>query len=506
MFEYRQVLVRMRQGDSDRDIARSGLMGRKKAAGLRDVAAAQGWLDKDSPLPEDGAVAALIPKPKVAASCVSSLEAHRSRIEQWVAAGVDGTTIHAALRRTHGYEGSYSSVRRIVRAIHEAMPPAATMILDFDPAEAAQIDFGAGPVITDAHTGEAHRTWFFVMTLCWSRHQYAEFVRDQTVATWLSCHRRAFEWFGGVVGRTIVDNAKCAIVRACRYDPEVQRSYAEAAEGWGFKIDACPPRDPAKKGIVESGVKYIKRSFLPLREFRSIEDANAQLHQWILGDAGNRIHGTTREKPLTRFAQVERRLLRPLPDVPPELACWEKAKVHRDTHVQVAKSLYSVPYRLIGQSVWVRSTQTTVRIFLDHELVAIHPRMFKAGSRHSIDEHLPPEARAWKMATPQWCLQRSREIGTSCEQLVTQMLSHRVLEKLRSVQSLLRLAQSHGPARLEAACQRALAFGTHTYRNVKIILERGLDQQDAQLAFDQTVDLYARGGRFLRGPASGQSH
>src|SRR6266849_2412312 len=86
-------------------------------------------------------------------------------------------------------------------------------------AEAVQVDFGAGPPITDVHTGEIFKTWFFVMTLAWSRHQYAEFVRDQTVATWLGCHRRAFEWFGGTVARVTIDNAKCAITRACVYEP-----------------------------------------------------------------------------------------------------------------------------------------------------------------------------------------------------------------------------------------------------------------------------------------------
>jgi transposase len=227
MFEYRQVLARMRQRDSDRDVARSGLMGRKKVAWFREVAGEQGWLLPQDPLPGDSQIAALLPRPRVAVTCVSSLEEHRDRIAQWVAAGVDGTTIHAALVRNHGYEGSYSAVRRIARAVRDALPPAATMILDFAPAEAAQVDFGAGPVITDALSGETFRTWFFVMTLCWSRHQYAEIVRDQTVPTWLLCHRRAFEWFNGVVGRAIIDNAKCAIIKACRTDPEVQRSYAE---------------------------------------------------------------------------------------------------------------------------------------------------------------------------------------------------------------------------------------------------------------------------------------
>ena len=167
-----------------------------------------------------------------------------------------------------------------------------------------------------------------MVTLCWPRHQYAEFVHDQSSATWLACHRRAFEWFGGVSERVSIDNAKCAIARACAHGPEVQRAYAECAEAYGFRVDPCPPRDPQKKGIVESGVKYIKRAFLPLREFRGLADANRQLAEWVLGGAGSRCHGTTREKPLARF-QAEKALLRPRPAAAPVLAVRAKVKVHR---------------------------------------------------------------------------------------------------------------------------------------------------------------------------------
>ena len=189
--------------------------------------------------------------------------------------------------------------------------PKATVILDFAAGEAAQVDFGAGPLLPCSYTGELKKTWFFVMTLCHSRHQYAEVVHHQTVETWLLCHRRAFEWFGGVVARVIIDNPKCAITRACVRDPQVQRAYAEA---YGFKIDPCPPRDPAKKGRVEAGVKYIKRSFLPLREFRDRSDANDQLRTWILETAGNRVHGRTRHRPLAQFDAVEKPHLKPLPE------------------------------------------------------------------------------------------------------------------------------------------------------------------------------------------------
>ena len=90
---------------------------------------------------------------------------------------------------------------------------------------------GAGPELIDPATGQLRRTWAFVMTLAFSRHQYVEFLWDQSVRTWLGCHQRAFEWFGAVPARLIIDNAKFAIAKACARDPEVQRAYAEWPEG-----------------------------------------------------------------------------------------------------------------------------------------------------------------------------------------------------------------------------------------------------------------------------------
>mgnify|MGYP000374336623 CR=1 FL=1 len=198
MFQYRQVLVRMRQGDTDREIARARLMGRRKAAHLREVAGERGWLGPAAALPDDEAIAAAIGQARRAKSTISSAEPHRTLVERWVGQGVSGVAIHAALKREHGYTGSYSSVYRMLVAMNATRPPDATVPLYFAPAEAAQVDFGAGPVLVDPAIGAPRRTWCFVMTLCFSRHQYVEFVWDQTVATWLGCHRRAFEWFGAV--------------------------------------------------------------------------------------------------------------------------------------------------------------------------------------------------------------------------------------------------------------------------------------------------------------------
>ena len=257
MFEYRIVLAQMRRGISEREIARSHCMGRNKLAALRTLAPQHGWLDAQTPLPEEAQIAAALGGPKLAASTVSSLQPHRQRIAAWLEQGVSGTTILAALRRNHGYQGSYSSMYRMIVSIRGERLPEATVPLSFEPGEAAQVDFGAGPMLVHP-AGALRRTWAFVMTLCFSRHQYVEFVWDQTVATWLGCHRRAFEWFGAEPRRLIIDNAKCAILKASIHNPVVQRAYAECAEGYGFRIEPCPPRDPQKKGIVESGVKYVK--------------------------------------------------------------------------------------------------------------------------------------------------------------------------------------------------------------------------------------------------------
>ncbi len=299
MYQYRQVLLRMRQGDSDRAIARAGLMGRTKAKDVRKIAEKQGWLSAEDP-PDDEELAVFFHRPKsTTQASISPLAQHRGLVETWVNSGLQATTIYGLLKRKHKYTGSYSSVRRFVRRVVPKVPEA-TMPMHFSPGEAAQVDFGTGPMLQDPVSGEETKTWIFVMTLCWSRHQYAEIVWDQKVPTWLGCHQRAFRFFGGLPERIVLDNAKCAIVRACAKEPEVQRAYYELAEAYGFKLDVCPPRSPKLKGRVEAGVKYVKRSFLPGREFRDLADANRQLEAWVVEEAGNRIHGTTRERPLTR--------------------------------------------------------------------------------------------------------------------------------------------------------------------------------------------------------------
>ena len=496
MFQYRQVLVRLRAGDTVREIARSGLMGRDKLASLRELAQQQGWLDPDATLPDDEAIAAALGSARRARSTVSSLEPLRTVVQHWFDAGVQGRAIHAALRREHAFTGSYSAVVRMLRHMRAAVPPDVTVRLMFAPGEAAQVDFGAGPVLQHPE-GRPRRTWAFVMTLCHSRHQYVEFVWDQSAATWLGCHRRAFEWFAGVPERVIIDNAKCAIVKACNHDPLVQRAYAECAEGYGFRIEACPPRDPQKKGIVESGVKYVKANFLPTRTFRDLADLNAQTRTWVMAEAGTRVHGTTREQPLALF-QLERPLLKTLPAVAPDLGTWHRVVLHRDCHVQFERALYSAPFTLVGHTLWLRATDGAVALHEDYRHIYTHLRAQRAGQRMTLADHLPPQARAFFARDRQWCVARAGEVGPRCSEFVTRLLADRIAERLRAAQGVVALGKRYGAVRLEAACDRALAHDSPYYRTVKTILATGADLQP--LLAPETPAAYGR-SRFTRSAA-----
>lgn len=256
---HRQLLFRLRSGEKIREIARSGFASRKKIKAVRKIAEQQGWLDPQQDMPTDEELNKIFSKACLSPVTQSKVLPYQSLIEKWVSQGIQATTMHAALKREYAYAGSYNSVQRFVQKLKNSSPEV-TVILEFKPGEYAQVDFGAGPKLVDHSTGEIISTWIFLMVLAWSRHMYAEIVLKQDVETWLGCHRRAFEWFNGVPQKITIDNPKCAITKACYYDPIVQRAYYEYAEGYGFMVSPCPPREPKKKGRVESGVKYVKNN------------------------------------------------------------------------------------------------------------------------------------------------------------------------------------------------------------------------------------------------------
>jgi len=338
--------------------------------------------------------------------------------------------------------------------------------------EAAQVDFGHGPKLLDARTGKIEQTYYFVMTLCYSRHQYAELVTHQDMETWLNCHQKAFLFFGGIPKKVIIDNPKCAVTVAGYYEAELNKSYEAYAKEVGFVIAPCPPRDPQKKGRVESGIKYVKKSFQPLRDFKHIQDGNEQLKDWVVNEAGVRIHGSTYKKPLDLF---ESEHLKSLPKTMPEIAIYSKVRGSRNCHVRFEKCNYSIPFTFYDKDLWCKKTQTSIKIYFEGDLVAHHPRLFQPGSYSTNKNHLEPKAQAYFKRTPEWCFNEATRIGNSTKFVIGTFLTDPVQELLRAAQGVLKLEDKYGSKRLEKACARAIHFNAVSHKSIKDILRKEIE-------------------------------
>lgn len=223
---------------------------------------------------------------------------------------------------------------------------------------------------------------------------------------------------------------------------------------------------------------YVKRNFLAGREPLLLSEANRAVLRWVEKVAGQRIHGTTRQKPLVRFREVEQAALQPLPAIPYDPATWKQVKLHRDCYVVFENAYYSAPYRLVGQTLWVRGGAQDVRLYTqDHQLVATHTRATTPGQRCTHLDHLPPEKVPGLLLSHPLCREQAAAIGPATGEVVNRLLDHRPEDRLRTAGRLLRLGERFGAERLEAACARALHCDDPAYQTVKRILEQGLDQE-----------------------------
>jgi hypothetical protein len=280
------------------------------------------------------------------------------------------------------------------------------------------------------------------------------------------------------------------------YDPKVNRSYAEMAAHYGCLIDPARALKPRDKARVERPMPYVRDSFWRGREFASLPQMQAAAVRWSLDVAGQRhCRPLAGAAPAAVFEAAEKDTLRPLPAEPFVLATWATAKIGPDIHAQVDRVLYSIPWPHIGKTADVRITGTMVQFFIGGQLVKTHPRKIR-GKQTDFGDY-PPEKIAFHMRTPAWCRRQAAAIGPACEQVITGLLAENALYRLRSAQGIIGLADKHHPARLEAACAKAITAGDPSYRTVKGILAAGTDRDTLPAAAGD-------GGApaFLRGPAS----
>jgi transposase len=507
-----QELVRYhRLGRSARDIARLLGMGRDTIRGYAALLGEAGLLEGDAgELPALDALAeavkAHMPPPATPPQRRSTVEAHRGEVERLRAKGAQPTAIHDWLRlHVEGYTGTVSAIKRMCQRLareEEVKPEAIAIAVETAPGEVAQVDFGYAGLRYDPAQKVMRRAWLFLMTLGFSRHQFADLVFDQRAETWLRLHVAAFEFFGGAPRVIVPDNLKAAVVRAAfgaEREATLNRSYCELARHYGIQIDPTPPRDPKKKGKVERNVKYVRSSFLATNEPVDLETDRRALRRWLMEVAGQRRHGTTGRAPLELFEEQEREALLALPAERFSLVVWKSTQVHRDTHVQVEGAFYSVPWRHVTRPAQVRVERDRISIFVGDELVASHAPVAR-GQRSTVAAHLPEHRGELRHRSQAYWMDRAAAwIGQEAKLLVEEIFAQDdVLHQLRRVQAVVGLLEGYPRERAERAARRARRYACFEYRGIKNILVQALDFMP--LPDEQLEIPWMQGARFARRP------
>jgi len=346
--------------------------------------------------------------------------------------------------------------------------------LETDPGEIAQVDFGE---VTKCYkkVPKGIRIYVFIMILGASRHQYVEHVFDQKMATWLRCHERAFAFFGGVIKKVVIDNLKAAVMKLVYHDPVLSLPYKRLARHYGFMISPCAPATPKHKGKVEKNVDYVKGAFCNGEVWTDLADMNIKIRRWSKEVAGTRIHGTTRQRPIEVFKEVEQKELKPLPAQPLNYTTASCKKLPRDLHIDVDDNWYSAPYAYMDKHVDIYAEGLLVKIYCGTKIIATHVRASGKGQRVTNLDHYPGQKRFWSENPPKVCLVKAGKLGNSIFLLVDKLLSDKVQDHLSSVHKLLALEEKYGKDRLEKACERAIHYQDQSYICVKRILLAGTE-------------------------------
>jgi transposase len=333
--------------------------------------------------------------------------------------------------------------------------------------------------VVDAKTGEPVEVELFVGVLGATNYTYVEATATQGSRDWIASHVRMLAFLGGVPAALVPDQLKSGVTVPGRYEPGVQRTYAELARHYNTAVVPARPKSPRDKAKVEVGVRIAQRWVLArLRHqtFFALDELNGRIAELVedLNERKMRVYGASRWE---LFERLERPALRALPAKPFTYAEWKRVRVNIDYHVEVEHHYYSVPHVLVHDELEARITTTTVELFRLNQPVAAHVRSLARGQHSTNKEHMPKAHQKHLEWTPTRILHWARSVGPQTEALASAILTDRPHPEqgYRSCLGILRLGKQYGNERLEAACRRALCAAARSYRHVAAILKHGLD-------------------------------
>jgi len=410
------------------------------------------------------------PEPKPGRSpSASACEPYGETIEVGLSKGRNAKAIWQDLVDTYGFTGAYQSVKRFIHKARGKQSPEACAVIETAPGEEIQVDYGAGPMVRDGHTGKYRRTRLFVLTLGYSRKSVRLMVFGSSSQTWAQLHEKAFRRLGGVTKVAVLDNLREGVLKPDIYDPTVNPLYRDMLRHYNIVALPCRVRDPDRKGKVERGVGHAKNTPLKGLRFESLEEAQTYLDHWETRWADTRIHGTTKRQVAAMFAD-EKPMLQPLPVEPFRYYQYGKRTVNLDGCVEVDAAYYGAPPGWIGRHVQVQWDSHQVRLLdpLTGQLLREH--LLQVRGRHRIkDEDRPKQ-------TPLTTLQllaRADRAGAQIGALCRNMHQKDGETAVRRIMGVLSLVKKYGGATVEDACAAALEVGVRAdYHFVRRYLER----------------------------------
>jgi transposase len=341
--------------------------------------------------------------------------------------------------------------------------------------------------VVNPKTGELQMAEVFVAVLGASNYTYADATWTQSLPDWIGSHARAFAFFGGVSAQIVPDNLKSGVKKAGYYDPEINPTYQRFAEHYGVAVLPTRVVHPKDKAKVEAGVQLVQRwiiARLRNRTFFSLAELNEAIAEHLVELNARPFKKMAGSRKIL-FDTIDKPALRALPLRPYEFEVWKNATVNIDYHVAFDDHFYSVPNKLVRQTISIRATSLVIEVFHKGTRVASHRRSYQKYRHSTIAEHMPASHLWYAEWTPDRLVEWGRKSGDHVATLFDDIMKTRVHPEqgYRACMGIMRLGKKVGNNRLDAACQRALAIGGKSYSCVRNILERG--QENAPLPSEQ---------------------
>jgi transposase len=369
-----------------------------------------------------------------------------------------------------------------------------SMVLTHKPGEKLFVDFAGDKLpFTDRETGEIIWCQVFVACLPYSDYSFALAVLHQTIEDFLYALTCCLQEIGGVPQLLVPDNLKAAVIKANRYEPDINRALEDFANHYWFTVIPTRIKRPRDKALAENQVRLIyNRVYAKLRnqQFFDLESLNQAIRE------KNREHTQTRmqQKPFTReelFLAEEKSTLGPLPLTPFELKYYRESKVAHNNHIYLAqdKHYYSVPYTYTGSKVKVIYTRTMVYIYSKGEQIALHLRDYRPGGYTTNPEHLCSHHQHYLQRSPAYYIRKAEEKSEVLSRLVQLMFDDGRHPEVhyRSCDGLMNLSRKTDPSVFEKACQIAIDNQGYSYKFVRTIIENKMTGEEPQSEIEKPL-------------------